>query len=89
MSIARSTLSPAGLAHKWNLRFPVGIQVRYWTGVRGDGPGNISRTATEASVLGGHTAVVWLEGHAGCVALSHIEPMGPCTRVAPFAAEAS
>lgn len=88
MSIARSTLSPAALAHKWNQRFPVGIQVRYWTFDR-HGIGKTSRTRTPAQVLSGHTAVVWLEDEPGCVALSHVEPVGPCTRIAPFAAEAS
>jgi hypothetical protein len=73
MSLARSTLTPKALAHKWNRRFPVGTRVRYWTGVR-EGLGKISKTRTVAQVLGGHTAVVWLEDHNACVALSHVEP---------------
>ncbi len=35
---------------------------------------NANPAATEAQVLGGHTAVVWLAGVSGCVALSHCEP---------------
>jgi hypothetical protein len=31
-----------------------------------------ARTRTRACVIGGHTAVVWLEGITGCVALSRV-----------------
>jgi hypothetical protein len=58
----------------WNLAFPVGTPVRYWSGVR-EGEGVASRTRTLAEVLGGHTAVVWLEAGGGAVALSHVEPI--------------
>jgi len=72
--VARSTVSAETLAAKWNRTFPIGTRVRYWTGAR-EGIGKVSSTRTEASVLGGHTAVVWIEGCVGCVALSHIEPL--------------
>jgi hypothetical protein len=71
--LARSTVSPEVLAAKWNKRFAVGTRVRYWTGVR-HGMGKVSNTRSEARVLGGHTAVVWIEDETGCVALSHLEP---------------
>ncbi|PSH05165.1 MAG: hypothetical protein CXZ00_03135 [Acidobacteria bacterium] len=74
MSIARSQLSPEQLAHKWNRRFPIGTRVRYWTGTR-DKPGKVSVTKSEAQVLGGHTAVLWVEGESGCISLSHVEPI--------------
>lgn len=32
-------------------------------------------TRTEAEVLGGHTAVVWLNGKSGCVACSACRPL--------------
>jgi hypothetical protein len=73
-NIARQSISPNKLAAKFNERFPVGTRVRYWTGSR-DGIGKVSHTRTEAQVIGGHTAVVWLEDQTGCVALSHIEPL--------------
>jgi hypothetical protein len=73
-SLARSTVSPAKLVAKWNQSFPIGQLVRYWTGLR-DGIGIISHTRSKAEVLGGHTAVVWIDGCSGCVALSHIEPL--------------
>jgi hypothetical protein len=74
MNLAQSTLTPEGLVYKWNKTFPIGTLVRYWTGRR-DGIGKESKTTSEAQVLGGHTAVVWVEGYAGCVALSHVEPL--------------
>jgi protein gp37 len=33
-----------------------------------------TRTRSEASLLGGHTPVVWVEGMAGCVALDRVSP---------------
>lgn len=32
-------------------------------------------TSTPAEVLGGHSAVVWLNGKSGCVATSHCKPI--------------
>jgi hypothetical protein len=79
--IARSTLSPEALAARWNRTFPVGTVVRYWTGVR-EGIGKVSTTRTEAEVLSGHTAVVWLNNESGCLALSHIEPIAGDGKIA-------
>lgn len=58
-------------ANGFNERFPIGTPVRYWTGVR-EGEGKVSKTRTEAQVLGGHTAVVWVEDEASCIALTHV-----------------
>jgi hypothetical protein len=71
--LARSTVSPIALAAKWNKYFPIGTRVRYWTGVR-EGSGKVSVTRSAAEVLSGHTAVIWIEGCVGCVALSHVQP---------------
>jgi hypothetical protein len=55
----------------FNAQHRVGVPVRYWPGVRaGDGPK--STTRTQASILNGEP-VVWVTGHAGCIALTHIE----------------
>lgn len=35
----------------------------------------ITKTRTTAQILGGHTAVVWLEGISGCYGLSHVTPI--------------
>lgn len=61
-------------AENWNRQHPVGTSVRYWTGAK-EGPGKLSTTRAPAELLSGHTAVVWIEGEAGCVALSHVEPV--------------
>lgn len=56
---------------EWNARHPIGTSVRYWPLV--SEPDNYTDTVTRsvAEVLSGHTAVVWLAGKAGCVALDH------------------
>jgi hypothetical protein len=53
----------------FNKRFKIGDEVIY-TGYPGATPHRLT-TRTEASVLSGHTAVVWLNGKSGCVAVSH------------------
>jgi hypothetical protein len=35
----------------------------------------ITRTRSVAQVLGGHTDVVWVDGHSACIALTHIDPV--------------
>ena len=67
----------ARLAEEWNDWFErrhlsvLGAPVRYWTGERtGPGVGGVTRTGAE--VLGGHTAVLWVEGVPGAIALSHV-----------------
>lgn len=52
----------------------VGARVRYWPGLRtGADAGTISTTRSPAWLLGGHTAVVAVEGHPGGVALTHVQ----------------
>lgn len=69
-------------AEAWNTAVPVGTRVRYWTGLR-KGPGKESITRTVASVLGGHTAVVWVEGKGACIALTHVERIWPNVKPCP------
>ena len=59
----------------FNHHYPIGTPIRYWTGIR-EGEGKSGETRSEATLLGGHTPVVWVTGHAACIALSHIEPIG-------------
>jgi len=33
----------------------------------------ITRTRSKATVLSGHTDVVWVEGHSACITLTHID----------------
>jgi len=68
----RTPKQEAQAVNAFNKKNPVGTQVHYWTGMR-EGNGRISKTRTKASVLSGHTAVVWVEDHPACIALTHIE----------------
>jgi hypothetical protein len=56
----------------FNRTTPIGSPVRYWTGARVGG-GRVSVTRSEAQILSGHTPVVWVEGHSGCIALTHVD----------------
>lgn len=61
------------IVSKWNRENPVGTPVRYWTGDR-HGDGKVSTTRSPAHLLGGHTPVVWVDGEASCIALTHVDP---------------
>ena len=53
----------------WNNRVPVGTSVTY---KKDDGSSIETKTRSAAEILGGHTAVVWLEGISGCVRLDRV-----------------
>jgi hypothetical protein len=55
----------------WNAAHPVGSSV---TLMRDSGP-MPTRTRSAAEVLSGHSAVVWLDGVAGCYALDRVRPV--------------
>jgi hypothetical protein len=65
-------------ADQWNARYPIGTPVAAYPGARPEDDPNaerlITRTRSTASVLGGHTDVVWVDGHPACIALSHVVP---------------
>ncbi len=42
-------------------------------------PRLITRTRSVAQVLGGHTDVVWVDGHSACIALTHIDVIANST----------
>lgn len=68
-------MSTPDKAQKFNAAHPVGTPVRYWPGLRrGDGIESVTRTPAWA--MGGHTAVVSVEGYAGGIALTHVEVLG-------------
>ncbi|WP_213761755.1 hypothetical protein [Caballeronia sp. dw_19] len=60
--------------YEFNARVQVGETVEY-SEVIGLSTPVVYRTRTEASILSGHTAVVWLEGKSGCVCVSHCAPV--------------
>lgn len=59
----------------WNAAYPIGTTVSFEF-IRGEGETYRGKSKTEAQVMGGHTAVIWLEGKSGCLNLDH------CTAVA-------
>jgi hypothetical protein len=65
-------------ADEWNARYPVGTPVVAYPGCRPEDDPNgkrlTTRTRSRAEVLGGHTDVVWVEGHGACIALTHVDP---------------
>lgn len=62
----------SAMVNEWNRLHSVGTPVIYYKDNRAE-PGNESKTRTPATLLGGHTAVVFVEGVAGCIALIHVE----------------
>ncbi|MEG6552271.1 hypothetical protein V6C53_18740 [Desulfocurvibacter africanus] len=57
------------LCEAWNASHPVGTVVSI---LRDNGNTTQTRTVSEAQVLNGHTAMVWLEGISGCYALKRV-----------------
>jgi hypothetical protein len=54
---------------RWNKLHPVGTWVRYCEIAGESEKPLVTQTRTPAQMLSGHTAVVWLKGKAGCVAI--------------------
>lgn len=54
----------------WNEKHAEGVLVSYES-VVGEGETHLGKSISPAEVLGGHSAVIWLEGKSGCVALDH------------------
>lgn len=55
----------------WNAKYPVGTAVV----LKADGGQNVAtKTRSEASILSGHSAVIWLEGISGCYLLDRVTP---------------
>jgi hypothetical protein len=63
-------------AAAWNALHPAAVLVQYWKGVRRGEPSGTAHTRSRASVVG-DSAVVWIEGVAGCIALSHVAEVTP------------
>jgi hypothetical protein len=78
-------------AAEFNSRYPVGTPVVAYPGARpADIPSArrlVTRTRSEAQVLGGHTDVIWVDGHGACIALTHIDVFG-ATDTSPEASAA-
>ena len=57
---------------RFNAKHAVGSEIRVWTGPR-EGYPKRRIISGEATVLGGHTPVVYVTGGGGCIALTHVE----------------
>jgi hypothetical protein len=57
--------------HNWNSGHPVGTEVEYHP-IIGEEAHRVTKTRSEAYVMSGHTAVIFVEGHSGCVALEAV-----------------
>lgn len=55
---------------EWNAAHEVGVTVNFEE-IRGEGVTHTAPSCSEAQVLSGHTAVIWLEEKRGCVCLDH------------------
>ncbi|RZU28281.1 hypothetical protein EV284_6447 [Streptomyces sp. BK022] len=64
-------------AEQWNKLYPIGTPVIAYPGCRPEDHPNderlVTKTRSRAEVLGGHTDVVWVEGHGACIALTHVD----------------
>ena len=64
-------------ADTFNALYEVGIPVFAYPGARPEdfpkATRLVTRTRSKATVLGGHTDVVWVDGHSACIALSHVD----------------
>jgi hypothetical protein len=61
-------------ADRWNARYPVGTPVAAYPWVRADEPLR-TRTRTPAWRLGHGDSVVSVDGHAGGIHLTHVDPL--------------
>lgn len=64
-------------ADEFNALYEVGIPVFAYPGARPEDIPSarrlVTRTRSRATVLGGHTDVVWVEEHGSCIALTHVD----------------
>lgn len=55
---------------KWNAKHPEGTTVVFES-IKGHGESHRGKSTSVAQVMGGHSAVIWLEGKSGCVSLDN------------------
>lgn len=64
-------------ADQFNSLYPVGTRVFAYPVCRPEDHPNdkrlVTRTRSKAEVLGGHTDVVWVEGHGAYISLTHVD----------------
>lgn len=70
----KQQVDPQKQVDDFNAKYAVGSPVTAYPGCLG-GDALHTKTTSKAFVLGGHTAVVMVEGHPAAIALSHINPL--------------
>ncbi|MEW2300232.1 hypothetical protein AB0958_09655 [Streptomyces sp. NPDC006655] len=64
-------------AAEFNALYEVGVPVFAFPGARPEDDAKatrlVTRTRSKASLLSGHTDVVWVDGHSSCIALTHVD----------------
>ena len=67
-------------AAEFNVAYRIGTPVLAYPGARPEDIPSatrlVTRTRSLAQVLGGHTDVVWVDGHDSCIALDHVDVIG-------------
>lgn len=56
----------------WNRACPIGTEVQFHPVINAPAY-RLRKTRSQAEILSGHTAVIWLEGESGCVALDAVD----------------
>lgn len=78
-------------AAEFNALYEVGVPVFAYPGARPENDRSarrlVTRTRSEATVLGGHTDVVWVDGHSACIALTHVDVVSEDEYLAAVVAE--
>ncbi|TXH09642.1 MAG: hypothetical protein E6R03_16490 [Hyphomicrobiaceae bacterium] len=75
--MSRTPPNPADEQHRcdvWNFKHPAGTRVALR---KDDGTTQETVTESEAMLLGGHTAVIWLKNVSGAYALDRVRAIQP------------
>lgn len=59
----------------WNRLYPVGTPVKCYRCYGDEKSAFLSRTRSEAYMMGGHSGMVLVDGHSGGYALTHVQPL--------------
>jgi hypothetical protein len=80
MTTTHKRSTPAQLqreCNKFNAAIKIGDSVAYQEVMSDTCPVQVFTAQTEAQIMSGHSAVVWLNGKSGCVLVSHCRPATP------------
>lgn len=73
---AETTVKKQARCDEFNAKYPVGTAVEAFPGfISAATSKKVSKTSSPATLLGGHTPVVWLECGGGAISLTHVYPL--------------